>query len=31
MPETISTSNLVALPITSQELGRGDCFAPDPK
>ena len=28
MPEAFSTPNLVALPITSQELGRGGFFAP---
>ena len=28
MPKDISTPNLVALPITSQELGRGGFFAP---
>ena len=30
MPEGISTPNLDALPITSQELGRGAFFAPPP-
>ena len=29
MPEAISTQNLVTLPITSQELGRG-AFSPPP-
>ena len=28
MPEAFSTQNLVALPITSQELGRGVFFVP---
>ena len=28
MPEAFNTPNLVALPITSQELGRGGFFAP---
>ena len=28
MPEAISTQNLVTLPITSQDLGRGEGFAP---
>ena len=28
MPEAISTQNLVTLPITSQELGRGGAFLP---
>ena len=28
MPEAFSTPNLVALPITSQELGRGGFFVP---
>ena len=31
MPEAFSTPNLVALPITSQELGRGGFFAPPTK
>ena len=31
MPEAFSTPNLVALPITSKELGRGRFFAPQPK
>ena len=32
MPEAFSTPNLVALPITSKELGRGGgFFAPQPK
>ena len=30
MPEAFSTPNLVALPITSKELGRGGFFAPPP-
>ena len=30
MPEAFSTPNLVALPITSQELGRGGLFCPPP-
>ena len=30
MPEAFSTPNLVALPVTSQELGRGGFFAPPP-
>ena len=28
MPEAISTQNVVTLPVTSQELGRGGRFAP---
>ena len=28
MPEAISTQNLVTLPVTSQELGRGGGFLP---
>ena len=28
MPEAFSTPNLVALPITKEELGRGGFFAP---
>ena len=31
MPEAFSKSNLAALPITSQELGRGGFFAPRTK
>ena len=31
MPEAFSTPNFVALPITSQKLGRGGLFAPQPK
>ena len=31
MPEAISTPNLLALPITSQELGREGFFAPPTK
>ena len=31
MPEAFSTANLVALPITSKELGRGGFFAPPTK
>ena len=30
MPDVISTPNLVALTITSQELGRGGAFLPMP-
>ena len=30
MPEAFSTPNLVALSITSKELGRGGFFAPPP-
>ena len=30
MPEAISTSNLVALPVTSQELGRVAFLPPSP-
>ena len=31
MPKAFSTPNLVALTITSQKLGRGGVFAPQPK
>ena len=31
MPEAISAQNLVTLPITSQELGRGGAFLPPPQ
>ena len=31
MSEAISTPNLVALPITSEELGRGGAFLPPTK
>ena len=31
MPEAISTLNLIVLPVTSQELGRGGGLIPQPK